>query len=417
MIRDLIRSYRKVEPFVFHLTYAQFCVQLINAAFFILLNFYFLEYNYKDYEIANFIAWRYAAVALLSIPLGFLLRGKKLISIMRYGAFFFPLVSLCIIFSIPLKIVWLIKLLMALYSITFLFLHITSLPFIMQNCKDSTRSEAISMMFQVWGLAVMSIGFLSYFLKKIDASIFSDYHLLIGICLFGWMALYFLSKITIVETTKSQPWSMAMLKEYDWKLIWKATMSVQLIAVGAGFTIPFFSLYFNKVFNFTTDQFSILTGISHLIVAMAMFITPWIRKEFGYKKGIIVLQSAAVLCLLIFLSTEWYSQWWLAVYVAVAFYIIRQPLMNSAAPLTSELSLDYVGNKNREMISAIDAGIWNSGWLFSAIIFEFLRRNHIAYSYIFLITAVMYVFGIIANYYIIGEVEKQEKNKKDAQSS
>ena len=408
MFNNLWRQYKNVEPFVFKLMYAQFCVQLINAAFFILLNFYFLEYQYKDYEIANFIAWRYAAVALLSIPLGFLIRGKKMKTIMKIGALFFPLVSLSIVFCIPFKIIWLIKLLMSLYSITFLFLHITSLPFIMQHCREDTRSVAISLMFQVWGIAVMMIGFMSYFLKKIDAEFFSDYHLLIGICIFGWMALYFLSKIEVKEISVPQVWKLSMLKEYDWKLIWKATLAVQLIAVGAGFTIPFFSLYFNKVFGFTTDQFSILTGVSHLIVALGMFITPWIRKEFGYRKGIIVLQSTAVVCLLIFLSTEWYQTWHYAVYIAVVFYIIRQPLMNSAAPLTSELSLDYVGAKNREMIAAIDAGIWNSGWLFSAIIFEILRRNQVAYSFIFLITAVMYVFGIIANNYIINQVEKQE---------
>lgn len=412
MFRDLIRDYKKVESFVYKLVLAQFCVQLINAAFFILLNFYFLSYGYQDYEIANFIAWRYAAVALFSIPFGFLIRGRKLKSIMMIGAVLFPLVSLAIVFCIPYKIAWLNKLLMSLYSVTFLLLHITSLPFVMEHCKEDTRSSAISMIFQVWGLAVMSIGFMSYFLKRIHPDIFSDYHLLLGICVFGWMAVYFLNKINIQEFSQKQRWHISMLKEYNWRLIWKATLAVQLIAIGAGFTIPFFSLYFNKVFGFTTDQFSILTGISHAVVAVGMFITPWIRKEFGYRKGIIVLQSSAVFCLIIFLSTEWYQHKVYAVYIAIVFYIIRQPLMNSAAPLTSELSLDYVGAKNREMISAIDAGIWNSAWLFSAIIFEILRRHQVAYSFIFLITAVMYILGILANHYIICQVEKQEQNKE-----
>ena len=42
--------------------------------------------------------------------------------------------------------------------------------------------------------------------------------------------------------------------------------------------------------------------------------------------------------------------------------MFRAPLMNMAAPLTSELTMSYVGNKNQEMLSAIVAAIWSGSW-------------------------------------------------------
>ena len=47
--------------------------------------------------------------------------------------------------------------------------------------------------------------------------------------------------------------------------------------------------------------------------------------------------------------------------------------MNMAAPMTSELTMNYVGVKNQEMLSAITAAIWSGSWFFSSQIFSFLK--------------------------------------------
>jgi hypothetical protein len=408
----LFNNYSRVDEFVFDLIKAQFCTQLINASFFISLNYYLLDYGFKDYEIANFIAWRYLAVALLGIPFGFYIKGRDLRKIMLTGSVIFPFIALAIIFAIPSRNIILIKGLMAAYSAIFLLIHITPLPFIMKYSKKETLSEALSLQFQIWGLAVMLVGFLTYFLQKISLSIFTNQHLLLLYALIGFIGIFYIYRIKVIHIPEENVISKFTdhFKGYDWGLIWKSSLSVQFIAVGAGFTIPFFSLYFQKVFQWEAAKFSILTSFAHLLVAFGMFITPWIRHRFGYKVGIIFLQSIGVVCLIVFASTEWYSQWWFAVYIAMFFYCVRQPLMNSAGPLTSELTMDYVGQRNREMLSSIEACIWNSGWLFSAKIFEFLRYRNVPYSSIFLITAVMYIGGILANWWIIKDMEKRTLN-------
>jgi len=59
--------------------------------------------------------------------------------------------------------------------------------------------------------------------------------------------------------------------------------------------------------------------------------------------------------------------------------------MNMAGPMTSELTLNYVGEKNREMISALNAAIWSGCWFASAKIFSVLREAQVAYSISFLL--------------------------------
>ena len=87
--------------------------------------------------------------------------------------------------------------------------------------------------------------------------------------------------------------------------------------------------------------------------------------------------------------------------------MFRAPLMNMAAPMTSELTMNYVGEKNQEMLSAIMAAIWSGSWYFSSQIFRFLIDYGFEYSHIFYITAVLYSFGILSYYVLILSFERK----------
>ena len=82
--------------------------------------------------------------------------------------------------------------------------------------------------------------------------------------------------------------------------------------------------------------------------------------------------------------------------------------MNMAAPMTSELTMNYVGKKNQEMLSAIMAAIWSGSWYFSSQIFRFLKEAGLPYAYIFYITAAVYAFGIFTYYLLIVDYEKRK---------
>ena len=83
--------------------------------------------------------------------------------------------------------------------------------------------------------------------------------------------------------------------------------------------------------------------------------------------------------------------------------------MNMAAPLTSEITMLYVGEKNQEMLSAIVSAIWSGSWYFSSNLFKILIDVNFNYSQIFYITALLYLIGIILYYFLINRFQNQLK--------
>ena len=117
-------------------------------------------------------------------------------------------------------------------------------------------------------------------------------------------------------------------------------------------------------------------------------------------------QLLAVLCLVGLSCSEFYADYAYAALAAICCYILRQPLMNIAAPITSDLTMKFVGFRHREIVSSLTTAIWSGSWFFSAIIFKILRTHEVQYSYIFFLTALLYVFGILWYYYLIVLFEK-----------
>ena len=167
-----------------------------------------------------------------------------------------------------------------------------------------------------------------------------------------------------------------------------------IIATGAGLTIPFVNLFFNSVFKVDSDTFSLIGAGTAMIVFLSTLFIPFIRRKFGFGVAILIPQSLAVFFLVILATTQLAQAYSWAFYVAIAAFMIRQPLMNMAGPMTSELGMKYVGPRNQELISAISSSIWSASWFISAKIFQVLRQMDMEYYQIFLITAAMYAVGV-----------------------
>jgi predicted MFS family arabinose efflux permease len=136
-------------------------------------------------------------------------------------------------------------------------------------------------------------------------------------------------------------------------------------------------------------------------------LVPEIKRRFGYQVAITLVQSLAVVLLFTMATTEWYNHTAIGLIVAAATYTLRQPLMNMAGPMTSQLTMNYVGERNREMISAINAAIWSGCWFASAKVFSVLREAGISYSNIIFITVTLYIVGVIWYYRLIQAYERR----------
>ena len=154
-------------------------------------------------------------------------------------------------------------------------------------------------------------------------------------------------------------------------------------------------------------HFSLMNSVAYVLVVITAFLIPEVKRRHGYQVAITLVQCFAVIALFVMGTTEWYKGMPIAVVIAVVAFIVRQPLMNMAGPMTSELTLNYVGEKNREMISAINAAIWSGCWFASAKIFSVLREADINYSNIIFITVAFYIVGVAWYYWLIKDHERK----------
>ena len=83
--------------------------------------------------------------------------------------------------------------------------------------------------------------------------------------------------------------------------------------------------------------------------------------------------------------------------------------MHMAHPASNELMMNYVGKNNQELISALSSSLWSASWFISAKLFEWLRLLDFRYYEIFLITAFLYVLGVILYVFLIKEYENIQK--------
>ena len=143
------------------------------------------------------------------------------------------------------------------------------------------------------------------------------------------------------------------------------------------------------------------------MVAISSLFVPKVKSRFGFKKGITLSQTIAVIALIVLATTEFFKDFWFALPIAISCYLLRAPLMNLAAPMTSELTMNYVGKNNQEMLSAVMSAIWSGSWYFSSQIFRYLIDLGFSYSSIFYLTAGLYSIGIFSYYLLILSYERK----------
>lgn len=406
-MKTVFARYRSVPRVIVYLMMADVFLQLINSAFTLLLNYALLDNGFKDFQIASMVGNRYLTILLCSVPLALVVKGKRLKPFMLAGAIASPIVALLLIFAIHIHNAELIRMLMAAWGISFSLLQILVMPYILLNGNKEFESESIALFFSAGNFTTIFVGVFSFGLPLISAAINTE-ALLIGYSLVGLLGIYFIRKLPDEEKLGTRIPISNITSDYDWGLIAKAVVPSFLIALGAGFTIPVINLFFHDVHGMEAPAFSLMNSVAFSLVVISALAIPEIKRRFGYQVAITLMQSVAIALLFLMATTEWYNDIWVGAVVAMVTFTLRQPLMNMAGPMTSELTMNYVGERNREMMSAINASIWSGCWFISAKIFSVLREAHVSYSNIIFITVALYIIGVVWYYGIIKSHQERE---------
>jgi hypothetical protein len=364
--------------------------------------------GYSDYESAGFIAFRFLGVILLAVPFGYYIKGKKLKPFFYAGALGGPIFAMLIIIATKLHANNLLYVAQLMWGISFVFNQIPVIPYILRNSNKEQQTEGISLSYSTYSFAGIVGGLMIFIFNKINPQLFNEGNILQIIVLICFVNIYFIFKMPAAEITKENYEIQLEFKNYDWPLISRALIPTLIIAVGAGLTIPFVGIFFYNVHKLTTDRFGILSSFASVLVAIGALYVPLIKKHIGFKIAIPTTQTIAVIALALLATTQFYAHLPIALAIAAICFLIRQPLMNMAGPMTTELVMDYVGKKNQEMVSALTSAIWSGSWFISGLIFKYLRQSGIDYVYVFLITVILYGLGVVWYYYLILDYHKKQ---------
>jgi len=416
MLRKILQDFAKVPEHILYLLGAVFFIQLIDASLFILFNFHLKELGYNDSEIAHLVSYKYAAVVLFAFPLGLLIKGRSLLQFFRIGAVVAPTFMLSILYALEMEYTTMAYVLVFLFGLGTICISVTAMPFIILNTPEERHSEAVTLYFQIFSGTAFISGMINYILNSIAPDIFSEGTVLKLFGFLGFVSVWFVNKIELKENISEPVPMLDFVQAYDWKRIGIAVFPTILIAVGAGLTIPFINLFFLNVHGIESKEFSLFGSISFVLVVFAMFFIPAIRRRFGYTIIVNGFQSLAVLALFTMAITEWFASWEWAATLAVAAFLIRQPLMQVASPVVTEMTMYYVGERNQEMMGALNASIWSGAWFFSALIFGILRSWEVAYSNIFMLTVLLYFIAILVYHWLIKDYERMQAASSEIES-
>ena len=404
---------------------ATFLIHLINGAFVLILNIYLRTKGYADDQIAQFNSFRFLGILLFAFPLGIYIKGKALRPFFMASSLLVPACSLFLLLSIESGNETRITIGFLWWGLSFMILSVCGLPYIMRAAPEEVVSEAISLNFSMWSLAAIVSGTIINILSRMGSIeiaghlfILDEFHIMIFI-----IGLSSLSILLVLLMKEAKPRSASshflnnfkvLRSDYDWKLIRRVLFPNMLIAVGAGLTIPFVNLFFNSVFKLDSEHFSLIGAITAGIVFLSTLVIPIIRRRFGFKVAILIPQSLAIFFLIVLAFTQIASAYSWAIYLAIAAFMLRQPLMNMAGPVTSELGMKYVGPRNQELISAMSSSIWSASWFISSKVFQVLRRMDLEYYQIFFITAGLYAIGVGFYYLLINDYLRKKPETGDS---
>lgn len=407
--------YRALPRGVILFAVGQFFINLIQTAQFLLLNLFLKDSGMDDPSIAALTSQRFVATFFLAIPAGLWLRGRPLRWPLILGATLFPLMALASLETVRCGAMTAASACFVIMGFASLILNVANLPMALRLVPAHQSSEAISLLFSTWAAASICGGLVSSVLQGIghfDVSglhlVFDEHSTLLVLTLVGFVAPLFFAWMPdpSPESKPSHHW--LHVHRSDMPVLLHTLLPTLCVATGAGLSIQFINLFFHSVFQLDPARYSAYGSASNVLVLIASLIVPEIRRRFGWWGVIVGVQSIAILVLAIMGFTElWKHAAW-ALPVAVVCFIVRQPLMSMTAPSISELTMTYVGERNRELMSACNGAVWSGSWWLAARMFQLLRSHQTPYWMIFLITAILYLIGTWFYLHIIRNVVRRE---------
>ena len=412
-----MENYRIMPRRVVIFAAGQFLTNLIVSAQFLLLNLFLKHKGLGDPAIAALGSQRFVAALFLALPAGLWLRGRRLRGPMVLASALFPLTALASLEAVRLGLLTAASGWFLAMGFASLLLNVGSLPLRLRLAPPKHASEALSLLFATWAAASICGGVLSTVLQGIGhldlagrQLVFDEHAVLLVLTLAGFGAPFLYARLPDPAAPSMPAGHWLRIERADWPVLTRAVLPTLCIATGAGLSIQFLNLFFSHVYQMSSATYTAYGSVTNVLVLGAGLVVPEVKRRLGWRGAILGVQSVAVVLLAVMGLTElWKAAAW-ALPVAIGCFILRQPLMSMAGPATSELTMSYVGDRNRELMSACNGAIWSGAWWLAARTFQILRTHHLPYWLVFLTTAALYLAGTYSYLLLIRSVERREES-------
>jgi len=194
----------------------------------------------------------------------------------------------------------------------------------------------------------------------------------------------------------------AILPRKSGGVIKKFILYSVLIAVGAGLFVPIMTFWFSKAYGVTDAVSGPVLGLTNLLTAFVVFMSPRLAKKWGLVKATVVTQASSTVFMLAIPSAPNFA-------IAASLYLVRVFLMNLSNPLTQSLIMGLVSPEERGMASGITASTWRLPNSLSQIVgFALIGGGFLALP--FYIATVLYAVGIALFWFMFKDARLPEES-------
>lgn len=192
-------------------------------------------------------------------------------------------------------------------------------------------------------------------------------------------------------------------------IIYIILVSIVLIGLGAGTTVPYFPRFFFDEYGLNLSDLSLAFAGLTVFTAVWGKVTSNLADRFGRVKMVVVNQLLAVALL--------YS---LALYppliIALGTLLLRNALMNGAWPVTSSLQMEYTPRRYRSQMSAITFNLFAGTFAISQMWGGWIADN-VGFWALFTLTATLYLVSTTLYWRIqaiINYLENPDARERDS---
>ena len=179
-----------------------------------------------------------------------------------------------------------------------------------------------------------------------------------------------------------------------------------IIGIGAGMTLKYFSIFFIEQYTLKPIAVQLLMGVTSIVTGLAGIIAQRLSKSKGRIQMIFAFELSATICLFIIAT---YPTLW----ILIPMFVMRGSLMNAGEPLSRSILMDIVPKKHRAKVNSISTIAWGLFWNASAVIGGLLIGDIRPFNFRlnFLVTACIYVIGVLPLLFIFRRVGKEIKKE------